>query len=495
MYVHSLPEIFSKVSDIKSIIERDSNQSYVTVDPNALEAFENEFNLFSLEVDGIPIWEHVRFGTFRDINRANGVGQAHTQIETGIKAYLRGTYLWARNAVSHNPYFAREHDFLFVGHPRRKLGDDGYWWDIYCDPIHEHGELDYIHLEHNINQKHRTPAKTQNLRYTDFINYTGTIQRKLGINEPSLPEDLASRLHEIESAIDYRFDADIDLVRKIQRAHYARKTTLPLYKRLLDRINPSVIVLVVSYGKEVLIEACKQRDIPVVELQHGVIYDHHHGYSYPEDETKSTFPDYLLTFGEFWGENIRIPIPDDHVIPVGYPYLQRRIDDYTGIEPKEQILFISQGTIGHELSKFALMIHQDPRIDHEIVYKLHPGEYDRWQDEYPHLAESDMTVIDRPEPPLYQLFAESSVQVGVGSTAVYEGLCFDLNTFVFDIGKSDVLRPLVEDGAAMFVETVDELATGLESTGKSQFKKERFFKSNAVENMMREIQRIKTETT
>jgi hypothetical protein len=84
-----------------------------------------------------------------------------------------------------------------------------------------------------------------------------------------------------------------------------------------------------------------------------------------------------LTFGEFWNKNVRTPFPDDHVIPVGYPYLEKRLNAYNDIERTRQLLSISQGTIGEELSRFALEVHDDDRIDYEVVYKLHPGEYDR----------------------------------------------------------------------------------------------------------------------
>ncbi|WP_271969547.1 hypothetical protein [Halorubrum ezzemoulense] len=337
---------------------------------------------------------------------------------------------------------------------------------------------------------HHSPAKTKNLRYLEFIHYGGTLQRKLGLRSPSLPDDVVSRLREAEAEIRRRFDIEVDIVSEARDALHVRNTTLPLYERLLDRVDPEVVVLVVSYGKGTFIEACKRKGIPVVELQHGVIYDHHFGYSYPEGETKTTFPDYLLTFGEFWNENARYPIPDDRVIPVGYPYLEERLDAYDDVERSEQLLFISQGTIGRELSRFALEVHEDDRIDHEVVYKLHPGEYDRWEEEYPWLAESDVRVIDDSEPPLYRLFAESSAQIGVGSTAVYEGLCFDLETFVFKPNGADVLWPLVEDGAASMIENVDELAGELRSSAGSQFDREWFFKSDSVANMLEELERI-----
>ena len=143
--------------------------------------------------------------------------------------------------------------------------------------------------------------------------------------------------------------------------------------------------------------------------------------------------------------NVEFPILEDRVIPVGYPYLEESIDKYDHVETTPQILFISQRTIGEQFSKFAMEVAKYPAINYDIVYKLHPGEYDRWQEEYPWLKEADFEIIDSSELPLYELFAQSSAQVGVGSTAVFEGLAFGLETFVYVGHGSEVLQVLVED--------------------------------------------------
>ncbi|SDF04521.1 hypothetical protein SAMN04488067_101535 [Halorubrum xinjiangense] len=462
----------------------------MNTEADLFKSFEKDCDLYSIKVEQIPIWERIRFRTFREITRKKGQGQAHTHHGAGINSHLKGLSLWLKYSIYKNPYFADEHDFLFYGHQRRKLEEDGYWWDIYCDPIHEQNEFDYIHVESPHLMSHHNPAKTQYLRYLDPIRYTGTLQRRLGIRTPSIPTDIISRLQEAEEEIKSRFDLDIDLISKVRQSLHVRNTILPLYERLLDRINPDVVVVVVSYGKETFIEACKRLGIPVVELQHGVIYDHHFGYNYPNDENKSTFPDYILTFGEFWSKNVSFPIPGNRVKAVGYPYLEQRLKMYDDIGRSKQLLFISQGTIGDKLSQFAVKVHEDDRIDHKVVYKLHPGEYERWQKEYPWLVESDIRVIDESKPPLYQLFTDSTAQIGVGSTAVYEGLCFDLDTFVFETENTDILQPLIDKNIATSIKTIQDLNAALHSKNTKKFNREIFFKSNATQNIIDELKYI-----
>lgn len=453
------------------------------------EDFELENSLFDIWIDGIPLWERMRFPVYRAIESQTGTGQAHAGINTGIRGYLKGLSLFLRNFVSRNPYLSGKTDLLYFGHPRRKKTANGYWTDIYCDPIHESSNFDYVHLEKDYHQSHKQPPQTENLRYLDIISYGSKIQQKMGINCPDIPSNKEKVLEEVQKIIHKEFEAHINLLELAYTQLHIRRTKLWMYRRLLDRIDPEIVIVVVSYGDETLIEACKEHGTPVVEFQHGVIYPSHFGYSYEGPRTKKMFPDYLFTFGDFWKESVEFPIPDEQVISVGYPYLERSIRRYEESQPDEQIIFISQGTVGEQLSKFALEVDRDPRITYDVVYKLHPGEYDRWKDEYPWLVEANFEVIDDSDRQLYQLFAESSIQIGVGSTAVYEGLCFDLKTYVYDCPGAGTLQPLLDQGAADLVSSTDQLAALL-GQGVNDFDRDFFFAPNAIEQVCKNINQI-----
>ena len=451
--------------------------------------FENEYATFDISVTNMHIWERIRFDIFREIKQQQESGQAHTTLDLDMKDNLQGAKLWLRNLVSKNPFLASSSNVAFVGHQRRKKERDGYWWDIYCDPIHDVCSHDSVHFEYPYLLNHKSPAKTDSLRYLEFIEFTGTILRKLGFCSVNLDSDDLVMLKELEDGFQSEFDVSIDLKSRVKQHLQNRNCRLSLYKKLLDRVDPEIAVVVVSYGKHTLIEACKEKGIPVVELQHGIIYSDHLGYSFAGDRKKTNFPDYLLTWGDFWNTDVEFPIPEDRIVSVGYPYLEESIDAYDHVETTSQILFISQGTIGEQLSKFAMEVAQHPAVDQDIIYKLHPGEYDRWRDEYPWLNEADFEIIDSSEPPLYELFSQSSTQVGVGSTAVYEGLAFGLETFVYDCPGSKVLQPLVNEGTAQLVSTPEELADTLGGS-EGSFDREYYFETNASEKMCGTLNRL-----
>ena len=460
-------------------------------EPSSFESFELDHSLFDLRINDVPVWERLRFPVYKQIKQQHGTGKAHTGVDEGWREYIRGFELFIRNIFIKNPYLAGESDILYLGQRRRKKREDGYWWDIYCDPIHNACDHKYVHFEEPYLLNHQSPAQTSNIRYLDLINYGSQIQRILGIYEPQITAKDRKAVTDVENKLLDEFDAEIDLLSMTQEVLHSRRTTLPLYRQLLKRVDPKLVVLTVSYGRETFIEACKQQNVPVVELQHGVIYPNHLGYSYPSPRTKETFPDYLLTFGDFWTDVVEFPIPDDHVIPVGYPYLEQSVDEYDHVETKDQLLFISQGAIGEQLSKFAVAVNQHPDINHEIVYKLHPGEYDRWQTEYPWLVDVDFKVIDQSEPELYRLFAESQGQIGVYSTAVYEGLQFGLETYLYECPGEEILQPLIDNGTATLVTSADQLASAL-VTHTGQIDSQQYFAPNATSRMCEIISTLST---
>lgn len=98
----------------------------MSTDHETFEVLESDLNLFSIEVDGVPMWERIRSNVFCDISVQQGRGQAHTKIKSYLSDHLRGIGLWLKNAIYRNPYLAGDHEIPFFGHSRRKLEADGY---------------------------------------------------------------------------------------------------------------------------------------------------------------------------------------------------------------------------------------------------------------------------------------------------------------------------------------------------------------------------------
>jgi hypothetical protein len=84
-----------------------------------------------------------------------------------------------------------------------------------------------------------------------------------------------------------------------------------------------------------------------------------------------------------------------------------------------------------------------------IKYKLHPGEYERWQ-EYPSLVQlvENYGVELIKDCDLYELLSTSSYQIGVFSTAIYEGLEFGCKTILLNITGIEYMQDILEQKRA-----------------------------------------------
>lgn len=460
-----------------------------------LVEIEKELKLFERKINGTRFWEHIRYTVFTEIMDQYAKGETGSNNSNSTSTIVNYSVGIFRNLLMRNPFLTGQKDAVFLGHPRRKLYSDGKWWDIYCDPVINYLDLETVYFERPYSKQHFSPPKTTNLKYLDLIIYSSPFAwRILDTLKPiSYSESESLLLDSLDKKIDDRFGFKLNSKKIVTKTLLVKAFQVPLYERLLKHLDPDLAITVVGHNRENFLEACKNLGIVSVDLQHGTM-NGHPGYYYPKNQYKQAFADYLLIWGGFWKEDIEFPIPHSRVIPVGFPYIEQSVGQYEDIQPSEQILFLSQATVGEKLSKFALRVHQHLDIEHDIVYKLHPDEYYKWQDEYPWLTETDFEVIDSSDQPLYKLFAQSTVQIGVYSTAVYEGLAFDLETYIYDCPGSDVIEPLIEEGSAELISSADDLAASL-GTKKNSFESDYYFAPNATEMMCDVLQRLADQGT
>src|SRR5690606_28400210 len=184
-----------------------------------------------------------------------------------------------RNSLARPSLASGRADFLFAAHPRRRRTADGRWSEPYVDPLLPHLGATAAVVEPPFLGRHYAPTLIPGVRYLDDVELLGAVRKfvarpRLGAEQERLAEAVARELWA-------RFPTDPDVVGELRRAHELRVSRLPLYRALLARVRPKVVVVLVSYGNEALVEAARERGIPTVELQHGTIHPYHLGYTYP----------------------------------------------------------------------------------------------------------------------------------------------------------------------------------------------------------------------
>lgn len=442
---------------------------------------EDNYNLLDYEIKGVKIWQYLRYKIYVEISKDLAIfNQAHTEKYSNLDL-VRAFPHYLYNSITKNPLFGNyTKNILVFDHNRKILVNDEYA-DIYTKYlIEEFDDIEYEILENPY--IHRHFVKNDPLRkYLDYA-YLSYYPKSLFLFK--FTSDQKYFINKITSEINTYFGISLDIEGLFSKYLRIFLHFYDFYNRLIKKRKYKKIYLVVSYGPVVvpLTAAAKNNGVQVIELQHGVIGPYHLGYNYPNhvDEIKY-FPDIFYSFGDYWKETVNLPISNKNIVTYGYPYMREMIEKYKHLPNKtNQILFISQGAIGLELSRFAY--HLAEKLDnYKIIYKLHPGEYDRWKAEYAELVAAsnldNVEVIDNNGKNLYEYLAESPLLVGVFSTAVYEGLSFKCKTFLVDLPGIEHMQYLIDKGIVKKVTNPDDLLDSLETFEPSPYDEEYFFRS------------------
>ncbi len=481
---------------------------------NRICEWEKRYKLFEKgRLDGFDFYSYLRRELVNTaVNSKNGVKtdpfEGKGQKDTGLKLFFKLL------KHSHKTKM-RDVDILILCHSRRQKAGEVYE-SVFTDFLEEEFPksltLERLFDDHT----HFEPAKTKNLCYTDDLTLKGYIYRlykkkfcpreyeSLRLQVKDIMEAPLRALEESER-IDLKKDKYYD---RAVTLYYFRKIKRPEYEKFLNLVRPRVLTEVVSKSVDAMIlnELCKERNIPVIELQHSLLGPIA---KYPDGIKEKQSPDYYLSYSDYWSEYQTYPIKKENVFSCGSPYFERQVKEYKKKSRVEKfdgdvinVLFISGAAYGPQLSKVAIDLAWEA-ADTEgkkirIIYKLHPDEFGNWKEEYPellHEAEKNDTmisVIDSKDVSIYEFFDDAAAQVGVFSTALYEGLAFELSTFILDIPFAGEFIDFCREGNGTLIKDGAELYAGLMDMSQTAAPQnvEKFWKSGARENIVARINEI-----
>ncbi len=460
---------------------------------NELLEMEDDLDLFDETIDGVYFWERIRKKVYDRIHQQVAEESKSSSSPLPKRTeYYRALRNVGTNIFFKNPYLESEKDVLVFGYERRKRLSDGYWWDIIADPLLEELEMDWVLYEKPRLHEHKKPPKTEHIRYWDLIHYYPKFLEEFNLSRWNLTRGERNVLERLEREIESRFDASVDVTDLTSTILSKRRHRLPQYKKILRRVDPKVVILAKS-GRFTFIEACKELDIPTVKLQTALRSAYNPKYSYPgDDRVHRTFADYVFVWGQETKDRIPYPVNEENIRVVGFPFLEMQKRKYENTKTKNQVLFISQPTIGERLSKFAVELQQsitDESIN--IVYKLHPSEDATWESTYPWLENSGIEVVPPGGTPLYKLLSESSDIVGVDSTVLYEAINFNNAIYIVEPANLERLSNLVELGHAGTIIEPEELVDNVHQSGRRASRDNTFFfQQNSIKQIIRELESI-----
>lgn len=454
--------------------------------------YEQENNLLNEKWDDFYYWNYIRFFIYRNIEKkTNGFQQDHPNKKNSKIDRIHQLCKFSKYTLVNNPlYNIKQKDVIIINH-ERKIKNDNNYICMYSGIISSYLKSSYYIFDSPYRNSHILKSG-ENILFLEYINVISKIKtlyikicRKYKLNDQQL-----KKINKILDDLSEIYGVKIDkkyIINELLNMKFKYKIVYKLYLNLLKKIQPKFLFEIVHYKFETMVlnEVCKELNIEVIEIQHGIIGKEHIAYNFLRSEINH-FPDKLLCFGDYWTENERIPLKKENIIAMGFPYLENekeRIEDNIYYTDKKYVLFLSQGTIGEKLSIVAKRLSEILPDSYEIIYKLHPSEYEVWEKNYPWLkCVSNIHVVDNNLKSIYYYFSISFTQVGVYSTALLEGLAFNLPTFIMDSNLKYHIQFLLDSEEAKLFKSEDELVNLILEEEEKRINKSVYWQSNSKDN-------------
>ncbi|MEU4390262.1 hypothetical protein [Kribbella sp. NPDC023855] len=401
----------------------------------AVWAVERELDLLSWQIDGVRPWPIIRMRIFHELTRRSGLhGDPHPVRRTRAdQARLVGKHV--AGTVTRNPFLARgSYDALVVPHPRKPGGVE-----IYTDSLRaELGDSALI-LDSGING---IPLKgSHNLDF--FTSAAGAVRSR----------KVHARCAEIAAALEAGTGVKVPVAALVAREVPKHTRLRALYRSLLKRRRIKTVYVVVAYFHQHIVGAARDLGIRVVELQHGAISPYHLGYSYPGRPEVADQPDELWCFGSYWTDVAELPAGMKAEV-AGASFISPLSPAELAAKDPRLVVFLSQGTIGPALLEYAGAL-ASARPDLHVTFHLHPSERST---DYALPAGVRMSTGNT-----LALLTSATYQVGVSTTALFEGMVLGCRTAVAELPGHEYLSPTVARGDSVLIHSPDALAPALES--------------------------------
>jgi hypothetical protein len=195
--------------------------------------------------------------------------------------------------------------------------------------------------------------------------------------------------------------------------------------RLLARDAAAIPVMSRAYRRlltAVFNVTARELGITLAEHQHGLVSAGHDAYNVApalaaSSAYRRTLPEYLLSYGPWWGEQICIPVT---AVPIGNPHRTERLRKLErSRQPADDILILGDGI---ETERYVELARELARLlvgKRRVVFRPHPIERQRFH-AAPPVNFGDVHVDRNLD--IYASFAAAGVVVSEASTGLFEAV-------------------------------------------------------------------------
>ncbi len=404
---------------------------------NRFKSFEQDEKIFDLDFCNVKFWKLIRFKIFNDVLMSNGlIDRPHAKNKYSLKKKLQYGFHHTLGLTA-----IKRSENVFVPHPRSLIAHE----DIFLRLVlSDNGSIKFFYDKLNYKYRSNEGSFLLIIVFAKILAYLfKPLFKKRYLKNSEIIKNISSRMNLKLSYVENIISFSV--------VRFLIESTI--YKIIFRWMGVKRVYLVVSYGKEALIEAAHSCKAHVYESQHGLICKNHFGYDFPLEQKIPYFPDFVLTFGSIW-KNF-----------VDFPSHTKILDNMSGHNLRQmsvgtkrrRILFISQGTVGQELFKIAIALKLKLGNSMDVVFRLHPSE-----NVEPYAEAKRYNIILDATIPKEQALAECLLVVGVASTLIIEALFSSCYAVIYKLSSYEYYRQIAEDLEIPMIDSVEEIIQYLE---------------------------------
>jgi len=279
---------------------------------NIFEAESSE-GLFDLSVRGFKLYQHVRMGLYYEVTKQLNIFAPPPYTSKPNKTRILLNYI--KHAALQNDFWGVDKCKVLVVESSRR--DAIMQKNIYTYLLLENFKHDYSVVRRTDPRGGYPEEKTDpdvSICY-DYFLLKRTICSEFAIRARCY-DDFQRIATKIDNAFKQHLSSSLNIknytLRNIIRGYFGVRNAM----NLLRNVTPVLLIVEDAYGHSDIVHAAKLQKIPVVELQHSTIYPYHLGYTYPHAQNGEIdiFPDYILSYGDFWKSVAAYPIDKQNII-------------------------------------------------------------------------------------------------------------------------------------------------------------------------------------
>jgi hypothetical protein len=259
------------------------------------------------------------------------------------------------------------------------------------------------------------------------------------------------------------------------------------WRKIVSVLKPCKVLLWPHYHREGCILAFREKGIPVIELQHGLIAEEDIFYVLPERvkaiQKRALFADEIWVYGNYWKEQLLKGAgyaPEQIKIcgyfPVVSEATEKVIFEYRNFCPGKKIILITTQTSMHEYFcsyiRFLSENLQKRNLPYFIFVKLHPAEL---PEKYSTLgALENVRIVNES---VDVLFSFVDLHVSVYSTTLFDAIRFGVPNFSIYLEPfSDYLESIRKENISRIIQP-DENPVDFPDTSTTTRPKEYYYEA------------------